>query len=130
MVLYLRYWTKEVIPSLGQHLGFQEIIRYSNHQNHTNSRNFHQGIIQILYDFEESRKIVRNIMGTRYFCVVLCDTSISYIICMISHNPPSALIPGISRQLWPVKWTGASRHHLPSDWPVLPQCTCVLELIN
>jgi hypothetical protein len=126
MVLYLRYWTKEVIPGLGQPSWLSGNNPLQQQSNHTNSRKASYKSCMILM----SRKIVRNIMGTRYFCVVLCDTSISYIICMISHNPPSALIPGISRQLWPVKWTGASRHHLPSDWPVLPQRTCVLELIN
>ena len=51
---------------------------------------------------------MHTLMVTEYFCVVVCDTSISYIICMISHNPQCALLPGISRQLWPVKWTDAS----------------------
>ncbi len=57
---------------------------------------------------------MRIMIGTRYFCVVVWDTSISYKICMISHNPQCALLPGIFLHLWPVKWMEESGHHLPS----------------
>ena len=39
-----------------------------------------------------------------YFCVLTCDTSISYKDCMISHDPTYALLRVILGLKWPVKW--------------------------
>ena len=38
-----------------------------------------------------------------YFCVVTCNTSISYIDCMLSHNPPRALLQEILGLKWPAR---------------------------
>ena len=63
-----------------------------------------------------------------YFCVLTRDTSKSYKDCMISHNPQYALLPGISRQLWPVKWMDASGTCLLHQ-SIFSQFTCVV-IIN
>ena len=44
-----------------------------------------------------------------YFCVLTCDTSISYKDCMISHDPTYALLRVILGLKWPVYGNSTSK---------------------